>query len=49
MAEASYQTTYDDAGEYVVTVTVSDGFYDISQEVTVTVNDVNRPPVFAWG
>ena len=41
----TWETTYDDAGEYVVTVTVSDGVDATSQEVTITVDNVNRAPV----
>lgn len=40
-----WQTTYDDAGEYTVKVTVSDGTDSVSQDVKVTVENVNRPPV----
>ncbi len=42
----SYNTTYDDAGEHTVTITVSDGKLSTSQEVEITVIDKNRPPVF---
>jgi len=41
----SWDTTYDDGGEHVVTVTVSDGVVETKQDVTVTVENVNRPPV----
>lgn len=42
-----YTTTYDDAGSYTVTVTAEDTAGNIvSQDVKVTVQDVNRPPVF---
>jgi len=38
-------TTYDDAGAYTVTVSISDGIApDIEQSIQVTVNNVNRPP-----
>ena len=40
------ETTFGDAGEYTVTVTVSDGVHEVSQNVHVTVLRVNRPPVF---
>ena len=46
MNELSYTTTYDDAGEYTVTVIVSDSEYDVKQNIKVTVLDKNRPPVF---
>jgi len=39
-----WETTYDDSGEYTVTVTASDGVDEVSQEVTIIVNNVNRPP-----
>lgn len=41
----SWETTYDDAGEYEVTVSVSDGGDTISKTVKVTVENLNRPPV----
>lgn len=44
MTSSSYKTTYDDAGTYDVTVTASDGVNSVSQKITVTVEDVNRPP-----
>ncbi|HHE46227.1 MAG TPA: tandem-95 repeat protein, partial [Bacteroidetes bacterium] len=40
----SWQTTFEDAGEYVATFTLSDGMDDISGDVNITVNNVNRPP-----
>lgn len=40
-----WKTTYDDAGEYSVTVTVSDGKDEVSQKIKITVENVNRPPV----
>lgn len=46
MTSNTYQTGYDDQGEHVVTVTVSDGVYTDSQDVNVIVEDVNREPVF---
>ena len=46
MTSDSYKTNYNDAGVYKVTVTVSDGVSEASQDVKITVNDVNRPPVF---
>ncbi len=49
MTSATYTTTYDDAGTYTVTVTVSDGEAEASTEVTIIVNDINRPPEFIWG
>ncbi len=57
MDSAERVTTYDDArpdgcsesectAEYTVTVTVSDGFLEASQDVHIFVKDVDRPPVF---
>ncbi|MCF7811230.1 tandem-95 repeat protein, partial [bacterium] len=42
----SWTPTYDDAGEYTLTVTVSDDQFDVSEDIVVTVNHVNRTP--AW-
>lgn len=41
----TWETTYDDAGKHLVTISVSDGVDTTSQEVTITVENVNRPPV----
>ncbi|MBN1377244.1 hypothetical protein JW949_02825 [Candidatus Woesearchaeota archaeon] len=46
MKSKTYTTDYDDAGEYNVIVTVSDGFLEDSQNVHIIVLDKNRPPVF---
>jgi hypothetical protein len=46
MTSDNYTTTYDDAGEHYVKVTVSDGQLETSQNVKITVNNINRPPVF---
>lgn len=46
MTTQTYQTTFEDAGEYEVTVTASDGKRETSKTVSITINDVNRPPVF---
>jgi hypothetical protein len=57
MTSSTYTTTYDDAypkgcdsrgcsATYKVVVTASDGVYDVSQDVYVTVKDKNRAPVF---
>ena len=40
-----WETDYDSAGEYSVTVTASDGTDEVSQEVSVDVANVNRAPV----
>ncbi|HJN56837.1 MAG TPA: PKD domain-containing protein [Candidatus Woesearchaeota archaeon] len=41
-----WQTTYGDAGEYTVTVTVSDGTLSTSQQVLVIINKKEEAPVF---
>lgn len=46
MSTPTYTTTYDDAGEYTVKVTVTDGVFTTSEIVHITVADRNRPPVF---
>lgn len=46
MNSPTYTTTYDDAGEYSVTVVASDGELTSEQTFKVTVLDKNRPPVF---
>jgi hypothetical protein len=46
MTGSSYTTTFDDAGEHEVQVIAKDGFNTVTKEVVVTVNNVNRAPVF---
>ena len=46
MNSPTYTTTYDDAGEYTVTVVVSDQEFETKQTFKVTVLDKNRPPIF---
>ena len=41
----TWETTYDDAGEYEVIATVSDGADTASEEFTVIIENVNRAPV----
>ncbi len=41
----TWQTDYDSAGTYEVTVTASDGQDTTEQSFTVTVENVNRPPI----
>ncbi|MAG07889.1 hypothetical protein CMO89_00280 [Candidatus Woesearchaeota archaeon] len=48
MSTSIYETNYDDAGTHIVTVTASDGVNEVAKDVTITVEDVNRPPVFEW-
>ncbi|MDA1196479.1 MAG: hypothetical protein O2779_00770 [Nanoarchaeota archaeon] len=40
-----WETNHDDSGSYTVTIHASDGTDEISQEVTILVENVNRPPV----
>lgn len=40
-----WKTTYDDSGEYTITVAVADGTDSVSQIVKITVENVNRPPI----
>jgi lipocalin len=44
MSSASYQTTYDDAGMYSVTIVASDGKKESSTKVKITVDNTNRAP-----
>ncbi len=46
MTSDTKKLDYNSAGEYIVRVTVSDGVNEKYQDVKVTVEDVNRPPVF---
>ena len=45
MDSNSYTTNFTDAGTHTVTVTVNDGEDQDSQDVTITVNNVNGPPL----
>ena len=45
MTSNTKTTTFDDAGVHSVTVTVSDGSESDSKTISITVNNVNRPPV----
>jgi len=46
-ANGRWQTSYGDAGEYLITVTASDGKLETSRQVTLVVERVNVPPVIA--
>jgi hypothetical protein len=48
MKDLTYQTTYDDAGEYELTITASDGLNTVSKTITVIIENVNRPPQFIF-
>ena len=41
----TWETNYDDAGDHLVTISASDGVDTTTQEVTVAVENINRPPV----
>lgn len=45
MTSDTYKTTYQDAGEHVVTIRASDGSSESTLDITVMVNDVNRAPI----
>lgn len=47
MNSPTYTTTYDDAGNYTVTVVVTDGVYTVQQTFNVIVLENNRPPIFS--
>ncbi|MCF7809527.1 tandem-95 repeat protein, partial [bacterium] len=40
----TWQPNYDQAGQYVIWFTISDGSYDIEEDVRIRVNDLNRSP-----
>jgi len=44
----SWTPTFDDAGDYIVTFNVTDGQLSDSEAITITVNNVNRPPVLGF-
>jgi hypothetical protein len=44
-----WETDFADSGEYAVTVTASDGMSETKETFDVTVNDMNRAPVFMAG
>lgn len=42
--DKEWQTDYDDAGEYEIDITISDGDISVSKPVRIIVVDVDRPP-----
>ncbi|MFH1649603.1 MAG: Ig-like domain-containing protein [Candidatus Woesearchaeota archaeon] len=46
MTSNTKDVSFDDSGKYQVTVTASDGKLESSKTITITVENVNRPPVF---
>ena len=41
---ATWQTTDEDSGNYTITITVSDGEYTVTKDVTIIVQNFNRAP-----
>ena len=39
-----WETTYDDAGEYLVTIKIMDRDFEYSKRIDVAVNNIDRPP-----
>ena len=46
MSKNKKTTSFDDAGEYMVKVVATDGFFTETKFINIKVNDVNRKPVF---
>lgn len=46
MQTTSKETGFEDAGEYIVTITATDGKDHVSKDVTIIVKNVNRAPEF---
>jgi hypothetical protein len=44
-AQGEWQTEKGDAGEYIVTVTASDGELTTTQKILIIVNKLNKPPI----
>tara|TARA_Y100000310_G_C20701635_1_gene830531 strand:+ start:2755 stop:4092 length:1338 start_codon:yes stop_codon:yes gene_type:complete len=49
MRTNTLQTEYDDAGTHKVTVTADDGANQVEKEISIVIEDVNRPPSFDPG
>lgn len=49
MSSDNYTTDFEDSGSHKVTVSATDGINTVSEDVTVIVRDVNRPPQFVEG
>src|SRR3989338_870753 len=43
--QGEWQTTYDDAGEYPITITASDGVTETKEEIILIVENKNQPPI----
>ena len=46
MSKNKKSTSFDDAGEYMVKVIATDGFFTETKFVNIKINDVNRKPIF---
>jgi len=44
-AQGKWKTNYGDAGEYVVTLTATDGEHTVKKDILLVVNRVNVPPI----
>ena len=42
--QGEWQTTYDDAGEYPITITASDGVTETKEEIILIIENKNQPP-----
>jgi hypothetical protein len=49
MTTDTYTTDYEDAGTHQVIITATDGINTATEEVTIIVSNVNRPPTFESG
>jgi len=49
MTSKSKETSYDDAGTYMVKITANDGLHNSTADVKIVVNNANRAPVFVPG
>lgn len=45
MTTNTYQTTFEDAGEYTVQVSAADATHKTTEDISITVLDVNRAPI----
>ena len=43
--KGEWQTTYNDAGEYLVTIKVSDGVNVVEEQIKLIISNKNQPPV----
>jgi len=45
MDKQSYISNFEDAGEYIVTITASDGFLTTTKDLNIIIKNVNRAPI----